>query len=65
MFGSPARIVSASPSTPHATRSRSRRLLVTSKLTVALLTHAHNDHIGAVTDACGAKGASAFLHPDD
>jgi glyoxylase-like metal-dependent hydrolase (beta-lactamase superfamily II) len=30
-----------------------------------LLTHAHDDHIGATGDLCTATGAPAYLHPDD
>ncbi len=30
-----------------------------------LLTHAHDDHIGAVGDLCAATGAPSHLHPDD
>ncbi len=30
-----------------------------------LLTHAHDDHIGAAGDLCAATGAPSYLHPDD
>jgi glyoxylase-like metal-dependent hydrolase (beta-lactamase superfamily II) len=30
-----------------------------------LLTHAHDDHIGASGDLCTATGAPSYLHPDD
>jgi glyoxylase-like metal-dependent hydrolase (beta-lactamase superfamily II) len=30
-----------------------------------LLTHAHDDHIGAAQALCQATGAPAYLHPDD
>ena len=30
-----------------------------------LLTHAHDDHIGAVSDLCRATDAPSYLHPDD
>jgi glyoxylase-like metal-dependent hydrolase (beta-lactamase superfamily II) len=34
-------------------------------LVAILLTHAHNDHIGAVGDLYEATGATEFLHADD
>ena len=30
-----------------------------------LLTHGHIDHTFSVTPVCGAKGVSAYIHPDD
>lgn len=35
------------------------------RLLAVLLTHAHDDHIGAVRQLCGATGAQSWLHPDD
>lgn len=35
------------------------------RVLAVLLTHAHDDHIGAVEDLCAATGAPAYLHPDD
>lgn len=30
-----------------------------------LLTHGHIDHVFSVTPVCGARGISAYIHPDD
>lgn len=35
------------------------------RVVAVLLTHAHDDHIGAVSDLCAGTGASSYLHPDD
>ncbi|MFF1384190.1 MBL fold metallo-hydrolase [Arthrobacter sp. NPDC058288] len=35
------------------------------KVLAILLTHAHNDHIGAARAVAGAVGAPIYLHPDD
>jgi glyoxylase-like metal-dependent hydrolase (beta-lactamase superfamily II) len=35
------------------------------RLLAVLLTHAHDDHIGAVRELCDATGAQSWLHPDD
>jgi glyoxylase-like metal-dependent hydrolase (beta-lactamase superfamily II) len=35
------------------------------RVLAVLLTHAHDDHIGAVGDLCAATGAPSYLHPDD
>lgn len=34
-------------------------------LTAILLTHAHLDHVGALTDLRNATGAAVYLHPED
>jgi glyoxylase-like metal-dependent hydrolase (beta-lactamase superfamily II) len=41
----------------HAVRGR--------RVTAILLTHGHDDHIGAVRDLTAATGAPAYLHPQD
>lgn len=35
------------------------------RVLAVLLTHAHDDHIGAAHDLCAATGAASYLHPDD
>jgi glyoxylase-like metal-dependent hydrolase (beta-lactamase superfamily II) len=35
------------------------------RVLAVLLTHAHDDHIGAVGALCGATGAPSYLHPAD
>lgn len=35
------------------------------RVLAVLLTHAHDDHIGAVAELCTATGAPSYLHPDD
>ncbi|MGZ6827543.1 MAG: MBL fold metallo-hydrolase, partial [Mycobacteriales bacterium] len=35
------------------------------RVTAILLTHGHDDHIGAVRDLAAATGAPAYLHPQD
>jgi glyoxylase-like metal-dependent hydrolase (beta-lactamase superfamily II) len=35
------------------------------RVLAVLLTHAHDDHIGAVSELCAATGAPSYLHPDD
>ncbi len=35
------------------------------RVTAILLTHGHDDHIGAVRDLTAATGAPAYLHPQD
>jgi glyoxylase-like metal-dependent hydrolase (beta-lactamase superfamily II) len=30
-----------------------------------LLTHGHLDHVASVTPVCGARGITAYIHPDD
>ena len=35
------------------------------RVLAVLLTHAHDDHIGAVGDLCAATHAPSYLHPDD
>lgn len=35
------------------------------RVTAILLTHGHDDHIGAVGDLTAATGAPAYLHPQD
>lgn len=35
------------------------------RVTALLLTHGHDDHIGAVRDLTAATGAPAYLHPHD
>jgi glyoxylase-like metal-dependent hydrolase (beta-lactamase superfamily II) len=35
------------------------------RVLAVLLTHAHDDHIGAVGDLCAATGAPSYLHPAD
>ncbi|WP_203336766.1 MBL fold metallo-hydrolase [Nocardioides limicola] len=35
------------------------------RVLAVLLTHAHDDHIGAAGDLCAATNAPSYLHPDD
>jgi glyoxylase-like metal-dependent hydrolase (beta-lactamase superfamily II) len=35
------------------------------RVLAVLLTHAHDDHIGAAGDLCEATSAPSYLHPDD
>lgn len=35
------------------------------RVLAVLLTHAHDDHIGAAAELCAETGAPSYLHPDD